>query len=288
MMKNNKELEQSETLAVGAFSRSTMKTKQFNSRYLDFFKVNLFIMFQTMKEYKANLYSVFLIQIVFISISYFTSFIIASNFGQVIGWNFLDFLVYQVLIRIIYQFSGIFLWGKSISHSIINAQFNNHLVMPLNIKLKYYFNNLSSSGYIYILFSLCELLILLIFFYQREINYLILLTTLLFLIVYHFLIHQSLETMGFHYKKLDHQLLRLYYPLTNILSSYPINYFQFFSFRNLLIFIPHSILVFFIFPSSITISLFTFYVILIVVSFLLVLILIINWKIGLKKYEAYG
>lgn len=287
-MKINKKLEQSETLAEGAFSRSTMKTKQFNKRYLELFRTQVFIMFQTMKEYKANLYSVFLIQIIFVSISYFTSFIIASNFGEIIGWSFIDFLVYQAIIKIIYQFSGIFLWGKSISYSIIYAQFNNHLVMPLNIKLKYYFNNLSSSGYIYILFSLIELLILLIFFYQRELNYSLLLFTVIILMIYHFFIHQSLETMGFHYKKLDTALLKLYYPITNILSSYPINYFQFFKFKNILIFIPHSILVFIIFPSSITISLTLFYVIFIIIILSLITIVILNWKLGLKKYEAYG
>lgn len=265
-----------------------MITKQFNKRYLELFRTQVFIMFQTMKEYKANLYSVFLIQIIFVSISYFTSFIIASNFGEIIGWSFIDFLVYQAIIKIIYQFSGIFLWGKSISYSIIYAQFNNHLVMPLNIKLKYYFNNLSSSGYIYILFSLIELLILLIFFYQRELNYSLLLFTVIILMIYHFFIHQSLETMGFHYKKLDTALLKLYYPITNILSSYPINYFQFFKFKNILIFIPHSILVFIIFPSSITISLTLFYVIFIIIILSLITIVILNWKLGLKKYEAYG
>ncbi len=262
--------------------------KEFNSRYFDLFKVNLFLMFQTMKEYRANLYSVFLIQIIYVIISYFVSFIVAKNFGDVIGWSFVDFLIYQVLIKIIYQFIGFFIWGKSISYSIINSQFNNHLVMPLNIKLKYYFHNLSSSALIYFLFSLFELFVLLIFFNEREINLLVWFLLVLILIVYQFLFHQLIETLGFYYKKLDFEILKIFYPVSGILSNYPINFFKLIKFKFLLFIFFHSILVLFLFPNNLNISRFDLFFYLFMAIFIYLILFLFNWKIGLKKYEAFG
>jgi ABC-type uncharacterized transport system permease subunit len=262
--------------------------KEINTRYLDLLKANLFIMFQSMKEYKSNLYSVFLIQIVFVSISYFIMFLIASNFGDVIGWSYLDFIIYTALIKMITQAVGFFIWGNSISASILSGSLNTHLLRPTDIKFQYYFSNLSSSAFIFFIFSVLEVIILLLFFDSNFQISLFFLLIIFLLFVYQFLFFQVIETLGFYYKQLDQQILKLIYPINSTLSSYPIDFFNKMRFKEILFIIVYSLLALLLFPSTYHYDKNMVLLITLMLIVVFFVIFTLNWKNGLKKYEAFG
>jgi ABC-type uncharacterized transport system permease subunit len=263
-----------------------MEVKPFSKRYLDFFLVNLSLMKQHLKEYKVNFYSAISVLVFYTSFTYFFLFVISNSFGDVIGWSYFDFILYSIYTRIIHQTSGIFTWGKNISHSLLHGEFNQHLVRPLNIMPKYFFSNLTSVGFTYFISSLIELSIILIYFNHSISFYVIFVLFILSLI--EFLFFEVVESFGFYGKKLDHEIKKFLRPFYNILHRFPFNYFKAFSLKNIFLLFSSVLVVLLLFPHEFSFSIIFLWSFILLYLLTLVCILLFNWHYGLKKYEAFG
>jgi len=114
-------------------------------RNLDFIKVNIFLMWKKTVEYKASLYASFFEQIFFISIQFLFFFVLFSSIGEVINWEFVDYILFFILVDLVFTFAGIFTWGKTLSQTLINGDLNLQISKPINIVFKYIFSNLSNE-----------------------------------------------------------------------------------------------------------------------------------------------
>lgn len=263
-----------------------MKTKQFNKRYLDFLKVNLFLMKQYTKEYKVNIYSAISVQIVYTMMSYFILFVIASNFGSIIGWSYIDFIMYGILGRLSSQLFLFLLWGKNISQTIIGGNFNQHLVRPLNVAYKYFTSNLTPIGLLYLISSCIELIVISLLFDSSIELSLYSVSVILFIGIIDALVYETIESFGFLVKKLEQSIMMFIHPFHRIQNNYPIPFFIKTSIWKIFLITSNAFLVLFLFPHDFNTNIIWYFIPILLL--VLILILINNWKIGLKKYEAYG
>ena len=194
--------------------------------------------------------------------------------------------MYGILARLTSQIFLIIVWGKNISQTIIAGSFNEHLVRPLNVAYKYFTSNLTPVGLVYLISSCIELIIISILFDSSIELSIYSVAVILFIGILDFLFYESIESFGFLVKKLEHSIQMFLHPIYRIQNNYPLPFFSQMPFWKIFLITSNSFLVLLLFPNNFNIDFIwhTF----IGISLFLVSILITNWKIGLKKYEAYG
>ena len=260
-------------------------------KYVDFIKANFFILYKKLLEYKINLWSSILLQIVFLSVNLFFVLIISSNFGDIIGWDNYDFLLLVFLSDIIWVLTGIFLWSRPLFYEIKKGYLNVIINKPLSNLFKKLFLDLNESAFVMLILDIPFLMFILLFILKINILKILFLILIIFYLSFFILIFvYFLESFDFYYLGLG-ESLRKFINIFEIVDSYPYQFFKNFKFR--FIFLIFSITyVSFIIPYIRGYEPLSYLLKYLLISFILFIIFFIgtvyNWKRGIKKYEAYG
>ena len=238
------------------------------------------------KEYKINFWSLILFDIALI-ISYMTFYLIYSNLvSDLIGWENFDFLFYFILLGIISKIKHIF-GNKYLVSDIRSGDLNNYLTKPVNI---YFFSNIikTVNGLSFTILIFIFLIIPFLFFYDFTFNtFLLFIFVLLFSCIFEFVFSNFLFSFSFLTKSdFIWQLIQkirndVEIPTPKIFD----NKFEF----NFFMLIPSLIGSFWL----VEILKGNFYVLNYFIYAVILLLLFclgtyINWKIGLKNYEAFS
>jgi ABC-type uncharacterized transport system permease subunit len=133
-------------------------------RGLDYFKVQLYLLFKQFMEYKLNAISGIFEQLFYFLSFFFFFSVFTSNFSDVISWSFADYLLFALLTDLILVINGLFIWGSPLKRIITNGLLNQYLVRPVNVWFAYQTSYLSTAAVVFILANLFILPIVIIYF----------------------------------------------------------------------------------------------------------------------------
>ena len=267
-------------------------TKSFGfRRNVDYIKVNLFLMWRTVMEYKTNFWSSIIIQVFFLGTYVLFFEAMTRNFGDIIGWNIWDFLLFLVLVDTIWVLSGVVFWSKSLFHSIISGELNNYLMRPINIFLGFNFSRLDIGGlvmfamnFVYILYYIVSQDVSL---FSLALGVFIMSLIVLVLLLFIWFV----ESLNFFYKGLSMGINEIIGNFVGIAQNYPYQYFKSFEYKLLLFFFPIFFVSSLVIPifkgdsiSNIGLQLSILGGFIVFYSFFTFLF----WKLGIRRYEAFG
>ena len=166
---------------------------------------------------------------------YFTTFLIAfilaKEFGDIIGWTLNDFILLLIINSFMWGFIGLFQWGRIVSDTVIKGELNIKLCRPLPNWIKFYFNPFHSSGLTLIITSTIFSFIMFTI-YEFEIqNKLLIVFFTLWLSLLLFLLFATIDTLEFYYYKLSLRIRNTVELAQDILGAYPGQFFGNFRFR---------------------------------------------------------
>lgn len=270
-----------------------MITKPFGwRRTFDYFKVNLYLMWRTLIEYKINFFSSIWSEFINVFVMFMFFKVITDNFSDVIPWTTGDFMLYYVIYAIIYTLAGHFFWKDNLFNLIKNGDLNLYINKPINQTYFYLFSKLSSNSFVMMILY-CVFLLLTIIYFELVITNIFLglslciLVVILIIFFYHFLYSLDLISLG-----LSSVLLTPVFGIRTSMELYPEPFFK----QNFIKFILMGITPMF-FVSSLILPIFRNYdiwnfklQIIILFSFILILIFgtFFNWHYGLKRYVAFS
>ncbi len=262
--------------------------------YINYIFENVKIMLKRLIEYKSNFYSAFFEQIFYLSTFFIFVLVLNQNFDEIITWSSVLIFTFILIEDTLRTTAGIFAWKSDfLTEIILKGELNNLLVRPGELLFKYHFSDLSPSSLTYVIVNVPILIILIMSFQMNLLNCIFLLILFLFCILIYFSLYNLIYSIAFFYKNFEKNLTNLLYRTNSLFVLYPAPFFNKFKLVNLFFLFPAYIIGKLIIPllNDINIDYF-FYLDLFLIFFLIILILNIliyfNWKIGLKKYEAYG
>lgn len=260
-------------------------------RNIEYVKVNFYLMFKTLKEYKINTFGALIDQIAFLVIFFLFFTVLYVNFGNDIGWSHLDFLLYMMVLDIILVSQGLTYWGKNLKRDVLDGELIIYLKNPLTPFFSYEFANIST--YAGLMLAIDAMIFPILLFVAHIPLYTIALGMILLLllcgsfIVFKMFLRSTvfisfaLADVGF---ELEQRLFRT-------LQTFPSPFFSNSILWNLFLVYP------LFFAGSLLVPIFTQkpvpYLEIQIYTLIIVLIVssigtYINWKYGLKRYEAYG
>jgi ABC-type uncharacterized transport system permease subunit len=271
-----------------------MRNKNYNYggfHFIQYFWTNFKIGIKVMIEYKANFYSsIFKNSIVFFSSIFFLK-VLENKFGEIIGWNFVDFVVFFYFIALTQCLSAIMGYAN-FHRDLKRGDLNIFLQKPGNIFLNYI---LYSRGSTIVATTVHSTYSLIFIFYSLDveiIRFLISILISIILAISLFLFRYFLDSFSFYFFELGRILRRdLYNELHQVSRKFPMGFFENSKLELIFMFFP------LYFVSTLIVPLFQGKQVpdlLFQISIILFLITIfsigiwINWEYGLKKYEAYG
>lgn len=264
-------------------------------RNLDYIRVNFFIVFKKMLEYKSNFFFFAIEHIIYIASLSISFNIFFSQFFEIISWQLEDYILFFVLMDWISAIGGIFFWRWPFLNQLITkGDFNIFLVRPINVFWGYFFSNLNSGLLVYTIINPIIHLFILIYFFDIQI-YNIFLGILIWVAVFvcQVLVSECVHSFEFLKKGSSISIYRLTDTINyGYANQYPFQLFNGVKYKGFfLIFTP----MFFI--GSLLIPILRGYPIwnielqltILFALFVICLgVLVFNWKYGLKRYEAFG
>jgi ABC-type uncharacterized transport system permease subunit len=262
------------------------------NHYLDFFKKNFEIMWKLTVEYKTNFYMNLFEVFILSSIAFFSYFLIGGVFENFISWTLGDYVFFSFLIYICFIFGGFFSWGKRLDWQLLKGDFNIFLTKPLNPFIFYIFLNLSGWALISF-FGRIFFIFLTIYLFDIKLYNLGLAFLVFMLISINFLlVFQFLEALSFFGKKLSEIFGGMFYwDIFNINMNYPEIFFRESKLKYVLIFFSSFFVGSLLLPILRNYEIWNFWFqiyFLVIFNLILIILLFIMWKFGLKRYEAFG
>ena len=203
-----------------------------------------------------------------------------------LNWTLIEYSYFICLFEIVSRFAFRIL--KPLHRYLLDGRFNKYLVRPVNVFIQHNFEEIYFYELIDIILNLILLGILL--FIDNNLNFLnfyfilFLFLTMLGQFLF-WILFESISFIAIGIKNaIDIQL----FEINGILKTFPTQFFLNSNLKFLLIF-PNafvSLTLVEILKGSLVKSIYLVY--LLIIIFVLILLIYINWKIGLKKYEAFG
>lgn len=260
---------------------------------LAFFWTNFVISFKASIEYKVNFYMTLLNGLAFIPTLLLFGYVLYSVILNQFSWTIVEYVLFIFLIDLYMDITGYFHAGKSLENLIKSGDLNMYLTKPTNPFISYAFAK-SFNTALFILITIMSYSIILLILDFRTTVLDLLLGVFLFIVLcligalfYQFLISFTwfiLES-DFFFRDLK---WRIEY---EVLGRYPALFFEKWNFLFLIMIFPSyyisSWLISIISFSQVSIEYFEI-IILVSITFISILGIIINWKYGLKRYEAFG
>lgn len=270
-----------------------MKVKSFGlRRTFDYFKMNLFLMWKNLIEYKINFFSSILSELIYLTGILLFFNIMYNNFKDVVPWSYEDFVLYFFLYAIIFTFSGLFFWKSSLFDMIKSGKLNLYLIRPINQMYFYLFSQISSVAFVMFLLYLTFFIGTILYYKIVLVNILFailisILVIILIIFFYHFIFSLDLILLG-----LTNTINSPLHEIRGPMEVYPEPFFK----QNYIKLILIGITPMF-FVSSLIVPILKGYIIwnlklqlIVLFSFIVILVFgtLFNWKFGLKKYVAFS
>ena len=261
--------------------------------YLNYFWENYKIGLKEQVEYKTNLYLNFFIWFIFNIAFLMFGKILFDNFGDVLNWNFLDYIIFITLSGFLFDMSGIFWFNKKIKDSIFELKKMNFY---LNIPGIRFFNYSLSKSFNSTIFSTTELLLFMSYvLYNRPFD-IIFLDELLLSCILIFLLHITsfyfFDSFSWRFMELGKTLSEnLTFKTNEILLRFPGAFFNNYKFYFVLFLLPvyfGSTLIVPLFQGFIPNYFYTQILIIIFLNIFFSIVIFFNWRYGLKNYEAFN
>jgi len=261
----------------------------------DYVKANFFILKQNLIEYKANVFMCFIEHLVYFSSIVLIFNIIFSNFSEVINWKLSDYVLFFVLIDWICASSGIFVWRTpSLRHSIIQGDFNIILLRPIPKFLGYFFSNLNGNLLIYTIMNPIIHITTLIIFFNIELHNIFIAIMIWTLVLINFtLMYEFFHSFEFLATSSSRSIKIIFDEINySLANNYPLQFFNKLDLKGILLFLSPLF-----FVGSLIIPIlrnypiwnFQLQIFILLISIIIFITgIYINWRYGLKKYEAYG
>jgi len=260
-------------------------------KHLIFFITRFKIALQTSKEYKSNLYSHILNDLV-ITITYMIFFkIVLGLIGNNLNWSYFDFWIYFLLLGIaaksMYNFTL-----RKFSKILLTGDFNTVQLHPINRFLNSITKRITGHSTITTFNFVIILIISIIFKSESYILINIILATLFFIFatIYFYMYINFFESFAFFFKNIE-QTVRFANNQVNYINEfYTPKVFESSKFKDFFYLLPSALygyLTIEILKGNYFLSLhYLYYAIIIFVIFCVSISIL--WKFGLKKYEAFG
>ena len=261
-------------------------------RHLGFLKANFYILKKRIFEYKANVWSSIVLEVIYLIIMLFFYQLIINNFSDVIPWKMKDFILYFMSFLLIFTILGIFTWRMPLYHQIKEGLFNNYLTRPINPFV--FFNSIEMPVPAVVMFFIDTIFfIIAIFYFDISISSpMIFLVFLLLIMFFYFFFISFIFSLDFIKLGLSETLFPFINSTQWTFENYPAPFFEGLKYKFLMQIFPIFIFGLIIIPiarDSIGMSFLLKELIVILVMILVSAILtLIIWNRGLKRYEAYG
>jgi len=240
-------------------------------------------------EYKVNVYSIILEGTIWFSVAFFLLSIFSDILTDIVDWQIYDYFVFFMLADFIGVF-GRFVAEKRLVYNLLTGKINFYLNKPMKPFFLYYFSDFNTGIFSGLLMSFIINLVLHIF-YWGEYNFTFLFFFLIFLLILmEIFFIMFMDSFSFYAKSLN--LNKVLEPLKyGLLLRLPYDFLKNFRFSNLFFLFS------FYFVGALLIPIlknqeasYIILYILLICSFIILFLTgtIINWKLGLRRYEAFG
>ncbi len=260
--------------------------------YLNFILTNIAIMWKRLIEYKASFYSAFFEQLFFIPGYFLFIYVISSSFSEVLTWTPMYIFLFVMLEDTLRTLAGVFAWkSEFLSDMIKKGDLNNMIFRPKGVLFKYYFTDLSPSSFTYVIINIPAIIGLLCYLNISIYSLFLLFIFSLLITILYFSFYNLVYVFAFFIIDIEKMLVNLFFKSNSLFIQYPAPFFTNFSVYKLFYIFPAFILGYILIPIIENNESFNILeLLLIVVGVIIVMNMIISllWKIGLKKYEAYG
>jgi len=255
-------------------------------------KESFFMRMKVLREYKSNLYSGLLASTGFslVLLLFFSTF--SNQFSIILNWTYKDYLFAIIISQFTALLFGSLAYGLSLSRELLDGNLNVYLTKPISVFLQQLNNTFLEEVIIISPIYFFLLIIYLIFIYP-EFSFVRLFISMIFICFAGILFITTMrmfDSFAFFIKHFDlgHLYMQSFYETFDIYPAI--------MFKNTLKLIS------FFFANAYYGARVTEYfmgrtdfdTLLMYLAFILVLIIVcivvifMNWKIGLKKYEAFG
>ena len=261
--------------------------------YLIYFWENYKIGLKEQFEYKTNLYIGIFLWATFSITTLIFGKILFDNFGDIVNWNFLDYIIFLAFSNLIIDMSGLFWYDKQLKQIIFKEKKMNFF---LNIPGIRFFNfSLSKSFNSTILSSIEFSIFITYILYNRNFNIIFfdeLLISCALIFISYILVFYFLDSFSWRFMELGKVFSEnLYDEGNDILRSIPGVFFN----KNRLYFLLFLFPTYFV--SSLIVPLFQGFIpnyfniqilIIILLNIFFSIGIFFNWRYGIRKYEAFG
>lgn len=261
--------------------------------YFNYLKQNYILSNKRLFEYKVNVINVLFVHIFQIFVMVLFTYVFIENYGDVINWTFSDGLFFLLSMNLSYYLiAHSFFAFKDLNIAITKGDLNLILFKPGNIFL----NFILKVEFTTIFFILNILTFIGILIYLENFNFFNFLISLplMFLVSFSFLsTFFFIDSFSFYFLKGADSFRDFYrYEISQRMFGYfPMQLFKNSNLLFLLSFFPLFYLSMLIVPvlkDGIIENILTQIIILIIISLIFIILTLINWKIGLKKYSAFS
>lgn len=269
------------------------KYKQFGfKRNIDYIRINFFIMWKNLTEYKTNFYSSFVAELFYLSVMFIFYYVLSDNFASAIPWKTSDFFVYIILTSVMTTLSGLLLWKNTLFYVLKKGDLNSYLIRPINPNIFFVFSKIAPQAFVMLFIDSLLFVIGVVCFNIVLYNVVLSLFCFILVIILHIVFNFWIFSLDMLKMGISSTTFPIVDKLDNMIEQYPAPFFEKSNGKFLGLFVP----IFFI--SSLVIPLIrgydTMFSIKLQILILIVLIcsffvgIVINWKYGLKRYEGFG
>ena len=260
---------------------------------LQLFWTNFIINWKGVVEYKPNFYSVLIFNSVYICIYVLFAIVLNNLILEELSWGIKEFILFIFLTEIFVDTVGIFHFGRGLVTMHKNGTLNSYLTKPTNVLLSA-FSIQRFNPTLFILTNLMIYLPIIIYLFDFQfVNIVYGVLLFIMLIIIQTLVVHFIMSLGFIAYELEEIAGRMYWEAGyGILARYPAQFFQ--NRINVLMVVsifPVYFISMWIVPllsfGSFEVRQFEI-IILSVVTLISLLGIVVNWKYGLKRYEAFS
>ncbi|NQZ84630.1 MAG: hypothetical protein HRU03_02830 [Nanoarchaeales archaeon] len=262
------------------------------SHYFKYFLITQKISILIKTEYMVHFF-VDILYMVFSSLVLFLlAEILSSNFSSIINWSRIDFITFFFLLPFVVNLGAAFTAANRLSrHYIKKGNMNTLLSKPGTVFFNYLFMQSRGSQVFYFLIR-CLIFLPFVLMYQEFtfLSFLFSILYSLFLALNIMILYLFLDSFTWLFVEAGDFLLNFFNTFENLLASYPGVFFQEMKFGYLLGFIPVYYLATVAVPlfKGVQVDFISSLIYISITNIVLVVVIILNWRYGLKHYSAFG
>lgn len=268
-----------------------LENKKSFIRTLNFVKINFYILYKRIIEYKTNLWSSFFLESIYLLGMFLFFTVIDSNFSSIINWEKSDYFLYVLLLAIISAIGGLITWKEELFYVLKEGNLNSYLIKPISANIFYTFYRLAPPAMIMIIIDIFFLIFFCIFYNIKLYNIGLGLIIFILIILFNIFVSLFIFSLDLHKMGISPFIHNGFDEIKYSIEQYPAPFFK----NSFIKFFGHFISFYYggllLIPILRNYPITNLYLHLLVLIILTIIFFTLNWlswKYGLKKYEAFG